>query len=249
MMTIAIIDDEPLARAGWQHALAKHPDVVVVGEASNVNEGLTLLAATRPQAVLLDIRMPGANGFDLLSRLDSSPLVIFATAYSEHAVRAFDVQAVDYLLKPVEPSRLAQSLERLRACLRGSADAPRLARGDRICLRSPEKTTVVHIDEIVAISADGDFSRFTLAQGESVFICRSLGSFLAELPSPPMLRLDRSLAINLDRFRTLEKTRTQNYNLRLHGHQTSLVLGRAATTRLRSALGGRCSTPARFATP
>src|SRR5215471_4726074 len=107
-----IVDDEHLARQAMRRLLAAHPDVEIVGEAEGVTDGLREIERTAPQLVFLDIELGGADGFDLLARLETSPVVVFVTAYAQYAVEAFAVNAVDYLLKPVDPERLAESLAR-----------------------------------------------------------------------------------------------------------------------------------------
>ena len=114
-MKALIVDDERLARNELRRLLAAHPDIVVAGDARNVDEAEARLRELPIDVVFLDIQMPGATGFDLLERLDRVPLVIFTTAYDAYAVRAFEVSAFDYLLKPIRPERLARTLERTRA--------------------------------------------------------------------------------------------------------------------------------------
>jgi two-component system LytT family response regulator len=109
-----IVDDERLARNELRRLLTAHADVTIVGEASNGDEAEARLAAADVDVLFLDIQMPGANGFELLERLDRVPLVIFTTAYDEYAVRAFEVNAFDYLLKPIRPERLSVALEKAR---------------------------------------------------------------------------------------------------------------------------------------
>ena len=137
-MKVVIVDDERLARAELKRLLAAHPGVEVAGEAANSEEARALLGRVRPDVMLLDIEMPGGTGFDLLSSLDEAPRVIFTTAYDEHAVRAFKVNALDYLLKPIEPARLSAALERARA------SGPEAPRGHRAGLRQRRQSVLVH---------------------------------------------------------------------------------------------------------
>jgi len=239
-LRIGVIDDEPLARAGLRRALGAMPGVEVVCEAGNVRDAVRVIEEKRPQGVFLDIQMPGATGFDLLGRLDPAPRVVFVTAHSGHAVRAFEVDAVDYVLKPVEPGRLAKAVSRLRDAVGGSESQPvPLEADDRLCLRAPERTFVTRIEDIVCLRADGDFCRFTLAGGETPFICRPLGSFLETLPNPPILRLDRSLAVNTRRIQRLERAGAHASKLWLEGLAVPVPLGRAATLRARAAMTAR----------
>jgi two-component system LytT family response regulator len=238
MIRVGIIDDEPLARSGLRRILQDIEGVEVVCEASSVVQAARVVAETGPEALFLDIHMPGATGFDLLGRLEPQPAIVFVTADSGHAVRAFEVDAVDYVLKPVEPRRLAQAVSRLQARLADHDDDEVFAPSDRLCLRTPERTIVARVSDIVCIRADGDFCRFLFGDGQSHFICHPLGYFLARLPSPPIIRLDRSLAINRMRVKKLERAGTHGSRLQLEGLAEPLVLGRTATNRLRSTLAG-----------
>src|SRR5881275_227164 len=113
-MKAIIIDDERLARTELRKLLQEYPEIEIVDEASNAEEGLQKIENLNPDLIFLDIQMPGKTGFDMLSELDHAPHVIFTTAYDEYALKAFEVNALDYLLKPVEPRRLADAVEKLR---------------------------------------------------------------------------------------------------------------------------------------
>ena len=128
-MRVLLVDDEPLARQRLRQMLADHADVAVVGEAEHVDQARELTRAERPDLILLDIRMPGVDGFALVESLHLTPMpyIIFVTAYAEHAVEAFDAAAVDYLLKPFDEERLARALERARAASRGAEPARHFA--------------------------------------------------------------------------------------------------------------------------
>ncbi|MBC8084776.1 MAG: response regulator, partial [Hymenobacter sp.] len=119
-MNILLVDDSRLARTELRHLLQGFPDVTVVGEARHAAEARTRLQELQPDLLLLDIHMPGETGFELLASLETAPHVIFTTAYNEYALRAFEVNALDYLLKPIETSRLAAALDKARAKLRST---------------------------------------------------------------------------------------------------------------------------------
>jgi two-component system LytT family response regulator len=118
-MKAIIIDDERLARTELRKLLQDFPEIEIVDEASNAEEGIQKIENHNPDLVFLDIQMPGKTGFDMLSELDHAPQVIFTTAYDEYALKAFEVNALDYLLKPVEPRRLADAVEKLRKISNG----------------------------------------------------------------------------------------------------------------------------------
>jgi two-component system LytT family response regulator len=232
---VLIVDDEPLARSAMRRLLAAHPTVEIVGEADSTAEALSAIERTQPQLVFLDIEMGGSDGFDLLAALERPPIVVFVTAYAQHAVEAFAVDAVDYLLKPVAPERLAESLARVERQL---AQAALPSEAAVIELKTPKRTVLAHPAEIVALRADGDFTRVHVAGQPEVMIWRTLAHFESLLPSPPFLRLGRSLIINRDRLRNIGTPSRAEARLTLEGMAEPLVVGRAAAARLREALAG-----------
>lgn len=237
MLRVILVDDEPLARRGLRNLLGSRPEIEVAGEAGCVEDARSLIREIHPDAIFLDVRMPEADGFDLLSAPGGCPPVIFVTAYSEYAARAFDVQAVDYLLKPVRPKRLDQAICRLRAALAGREpeQAP-YEKSDMICLRTPEKTVVAPIGDIIALQADKDFTRLTVAGTHPLMICQSLGVYERNLPNPPFLRVDRSTMLNLTRIHSLEISPSRGARVFLNGSAIAIPLGRAALRRLRLAI-------------
>lgn len=232
MLRVLIVDDEHLARQAMRRLLAAHPEVEIVGEADGVAAALQAIERTEPQLVFLDIELGGGDGFDLLASLERPPIVVFVTAYAEYAVEAFAVNAVDYLLKPVEPERLAESLTRAERQL-ASADLP--GKGV-IALKTPKRTVLAQPAEIVALRADGDFTHVFVADQPALMMWRTLAHFEELLPSPPFLRLGRSLIVNRDRLRRVETPSRESARIMLQGMAEALVLGRAAAARLREAL-------------
>lgn len=233
MLRVILVDDERLARQGMRQLLASHPEIQVVGEASRVSAATDIILAEKPDGVFLDIQMPGATGFELLNTLENAPKVIFVTAHFEHAVRAFEVQAVDYLLKPVHPERLAEAVRRLNAACRSQAETIQYTRNDRICLRTPQRTILTALDDIIALEADGDFTRFHLADQSTLLICSTLGSYEKTLPSPPFVRISRSLTLNLERLTAVEQVSRDEAKLTLRGLSHAFVVGRRALARLK----------------
>lgn len=233
MLRLLIIDDEARARQYLRALLSAYADVEIVGEASSVSEALILIQSEKPDALLLDIEMPGENGFTLLRALDHPPRVVIVTAYACHAVEAFECQAVDYLLKPVKADRLATTLKRLRT--QTPSESPWQAK-DRICFKTPQRTVIAESKSILALEADGDFSRIYIEGETPVMICHNLSYYEKVLPSPPFLRLDRSLLINKERVKSIEPMGNDQANLTLSGLEKPFVLGRTAHRRLSEAL-------------
>ncbi|MFG1477936.1 LytTR family DNA-binding domain-containing protein [Xanthobacter sp. V4C-4] len=234
MLRVLICDDEPLARRALRRLMAGH-DVDIVGEAESVAQTLDLIAATRPDLIFLDIKLNGGDGFDLLAASDDLPKVVFVTAHAEYAVEAFAVEAVDYLLKPVAPERLAAALERVRRLMAGDRKEP----GGRIALRAASRAVFCEFADIVAVRAEGDFSHVLLREQAAMMVLRSLGQFETQLPSPPFFRLGRSLIINRERVRGLDARDRDAVRVTLAGLAEPLVIGRAAAARLREVMEGR----------
>jgi two-component system LytT family response regulator len=238
MLRVLIIDDERLARQHLRQLLAGRDDVEIAGEASSVSEALALIEKEKPNSLFLDIEMPKSNGFRLLldlkmgGRNKSLPVVV-VTAHAKHAVEAFEFEAVDYLLKPVTAARLDLALDRLRFKSLGSFPWQST---DRICFKTPERTVIAESSEIVALEADGDFTRIYIEGEHPLMICHNLSHYEKTLPSPPFIRLDRSLMINRWRVAKIEPIGHDHENLSLTGITTPFLLGRTAHLRLASAL-------------
>jgi two-component system LytT family response regulator len=231
---VLIVDDEHLARQAVRRLLVAHPEVEIVGEADSIETALVAIKQYEPQLVFLDIELGGGDGFDLLAGLERPPVIVFVTAYAEYAVEAFEVNAVDYLLKPVAPERLAESLVRAR---RELALSPPASGARVIALRTPKQTVLVPPGDIAALRADGDFTHVLVADQAPVMIWRTLSHFEELLPAPPFLRVSRSLIINRDRLRKIEAPSRDSVQVTLDGVAEALVLGRTAAARLREALG------------
>src|SRR5258708_13886715 len=213
-MRVVIVDDEHLARQAMGRLPGAHAEVEIVGEAGTTDEAIAVIRRLQPQLVFLDIELGGDDGFDLLAALERPPVVVFVTAYAEYAVEAFEVNAVDYLLKPVAPERLAESLARAERQLA----VPATPSGTRvIALRTPKQTVLVPAGDIAALRADGDFTHVHVADQPAVMIWRTLSHFEELLPSPPFLRLSRSLIINRDRLRKMEMPSRANAHITLEG--------------------------------
>ncbi|HEX3764070.1 MAG TPA: response regulator [Kofleriaceae bacterium] len=164
-MRALIVDDERLARNELRRLLEALGEVEVVGEARNADEAVEQIGRLRPDLLFLDIQMPGCDGFELLERLSEAPRVIFTTAFDRYALRAFEVSALDYLVKPIAPARLAAAVAKAAAVpAAGAADpAGPLGRGQRIFVRDAERCWFVAIEDIVLIESEGNYARLHFA--------------------------------------------------------------------------------------
>jgi two-component system LytT family response regulator len=242
VLRVIIVDDEPPARRGLRRLLDAQGDVEIVGTAESVAQAARVCAAQRPDLVLLDVTLIDGEGFDLLERLSPMPLVVLVTASASHALRAFEVGALDFLLKPVAPERLALTMDRVRNALSGDG-ARAIAEGGgmqsgRMVLSEGGNTIIVSCNEIGLLSADADFTRILLLNGRDHLVCRRLGQFEDDLPSPPFVRLGRSLIANLSHVDRIEARGSDGSLLHMNGNRRPVALGRAATQRLRKAVAG-----------
>lgn len=238
MLRVMLVDDEPPARRGLKRLLAEHADLSVVAEAGSLAEAVKALSEARPDIVFLDVELGDGKGFEILGQSERRPDVVFVTAYSRYAVRAFDVAAADFLVKPVNPERLALTLDRLRqrrAAKANEASAVVAPEKRKLLLNLPRMRLIVPLKSVLLLEADGDFTRVITADGGEQMICRLLGQFQAELPSPPFHRLSRSMIVNLDQVRRLEWTGGGRAEIAVGRSNRTVKLGRAAARRLREA--------------
>jgi two-component system LytT family response regulator len=191
-MNALVADDERLARSELRRLLGAHPDISIVAEARNVDEAEAVLKREPVDLLFLDIQMPGGSGFDLLERLDRMPLVIFTTAFDQYAIRAFEVNALDYLMKPVAPERLAEALDRVRQRAGGAS------RGllERVFVREGERCWIVNVADIRLLESDGNYTRLYFGVHRPL-ILRSLQALEARLDPAVFFRASRSRIINL----------------------------------------------------
>jgi two-component system LytT family response regulator len=192
-MKALIVDDERLARAELRRLLAAHDAIEIAGEASHVAEARARIEELGPDLLFLDVEMPGGSGFDLLASLDDAPEVIFTTAYDEHAVRAFEVSALDYLLKPIDPARLAAAVERALAADRARQKAPGPPL-DRVFVRDGDRCWFVRLDEVAVITSEGNYARLDVP-GQPL-LPRSL-SYLETRLEPAFFRASRQHLVNV----------------------------------------------------
>jgi len=197
-----IVDDERLARAELKKLLLEFPDITVVDEAANAEEGVDKIETQNPDVVFLDIQMPGKTGFDLLADLDKAPHVIFTTAYDEYALKAFEVNALDYLLKPVEPKRLADAVHKLqyeitkeKAGINGVNRGP-LTEADQVFVKDGERCWFVKLSEIRLFESVGNYAKVFFATNKPL-ILKSLNSLEERLDDRVFFRANRKHIINL----------------------------------------------------
>ncbi len=190
-MRAVLVDDEELARFELRRLLRSHPEVEVIGEARDGEEALQLIRACSPDVVFLDIQMPVMTGFDLLEKVDCEmPEVIFTTAYDQHALRAFEVNALDYLLKPIAPNRLREALRRL-------ASRQPAENRSRLFVRDGERCWIVRMADILLLESEGNYTRVFFASGRPL-LRKSLNAMEMQLDQRCFVRANRRQIVNLD---------------------------------------------------
>lgn len=251
-----VVDDEPAARRGVRLLLDRDPEVEVVGEAGDGVEALALIGRLRPELVFLDVQMPGMDGFEVLRQAGAAApaAVVFVTAYDEHAIRAFEVNAVDYVLKPYEDARFLEAVRRAKTGLRGRGDdrlASRLARllqyvenerreggeeerSDRILIKSSGEILFLKTEEIDWIEAEGDYMKFHAA-GRAHLLRETMARLEARLDPKRFVRIHRSTIVNLDRVRKLTPTFAGEYAVIL-ADGTKLRLSRGYHDRMQAVM-------------
>lgn len=195
-MKALIVDDEPLARRELRRLLAPFLWVEIVGEASDVGEARERVDALLPDVVFLDVQMPGGTGFELLNQLDWVPRIIFTTAYDHYAVKAFEVSALDYLLKPVEPERLAAALGKVQASMQAAA-SPRAGQLEQLFVRDGPRCWFVPLREVAVFTAEGNYVRLHWGEVQPL-LGRSLTALEGKLDPRRFFRANRRQIVNLD---------------------------------------------------
>lgn len=231
-----IVDDERLARTRLRTLLAAHSEIEIVGEADGVSAALQAIAATAPDVLFLDIQMPGATGFDLVNQLEQPLRIIFVTAYDEHAIRAFEVNALDYLLKPVSPERLAHALARLPA-EPADASARPLEYDDSLFLSAGAAARFLRVNAIKCINAADAYSEITTAENQKLLVHKPLSEWEARLPAKHFVRIHRATIVNLAFVERLEPWFNAAYRLRLRGLGEPLLMSRRYAARLKERMG------------
>jgi two-component system LytT family response regulator len=248
-LRVLIVDDERLARENLADLLKGHPRVEIAGEARNAAEAEEKISLERPDLLFLDIQMPGGSGFDLLERLEDPPPVVFVTAYDQFAIRAFRVNALDYLLKPVDPDRLGDALKRATGRPGGPATPENsLSSTDRVFLSTGKRSLFLPVMEIAAITSDGNYTHVIDVRGKRHMVRTPLRIWEKRLPGDVFVTLDRSLMINRRHVRSWT-VRSRKAEVRLAGVPAPFSLGRAAYRRFRECIAGGAPDPRRRALP
>jgi two-component system LytT family response regulator len=246
-LRVVIIDDEPLARLGLRTGLAEHAGFDCVAEFADALSARAGLATLRPDLLMVDVQMPGLSGLDLLAQWPAAerPLAILHTAHAHHGLRAFELQVVDYLLKPLDQERLAEALGRARAAWQaramGLSEAP-AARRQRFELRVGKRLQFVDDEELAWIEAAGDYAQLHCLDGRCLLLRESLSRLAERLDPVRFLRVHRSAIVRLDQVAELQALSNKDALLRLRDG-TALRASRNHVALLMARLRDTVSAP------
>lgn len=246
-MRVIVVDDETLARSILIEHLAKVPDVAVIGQAANGFEAVKLAEELQPDLIFLDIQMPKLSGFEVLELLaERAPAVIFTTAFDEYALRAFEVHAVDYLLKPVEPPRLKEAVERAAERLRNRAPQPSAqqlsvaARPpgktlERVLIRHEGRVHVLPLERIDYVEAQDDYLSFA-SSGKRLRKQQTMSELEAQLDPTRFVRIHRSFILNIERLARIDLYGKDSW-LAILSDGSKLPMSRTGHAKLKELIG------------
>ncbi len=230
-MKVIIIDDERLARQELKSMLSTYPGIEIIAECGDVKTAIENVNSLKPDVIFLDIQMPGKTGFDLLEELTFVPEVVFVTAHDEFAIKAFEVSAMDYLLKPVQPARLSDTIQKLNSHLAEKKDAPEnsntLSETDQVFVKDGERCWFVKLGEVRLFESEGNYVRLYFGTSKPL-ILRSLNYLDERLNNKTFFRASRKHIINLQWVENIESWFNGGLLVKLRGGETVEISRRQA---------------------
>lgn len=235
-----IVDDERAAREDLRRELGKFDNLEIVGEAGSINEAALLISQHSLDVIFLDIQMPGENGFRLLELIEIHCAVIFVTAFDNYAIRAFEVNALDYLLKPVHPQRLTKTIARLsqQNKIQPQSSQLRLSYHELVIIRVEGRIRSLKVSNIIFIKANGDYTELQIASSERFsakqLVLKSLREWEAQLPESHFIRINRATIVNKDSIERLEWQTNGLLKLYLRDYPEPLLTSHRQTALVKS---------------
>lgn len=235
-MRAVIIEDEPLAVDNLIFYLKEYP-VQIIGTAQKLREAVKIINKEKPDVIFLDINLSGENGFDLLEHIDAGIKIIFVTAYDEYAVRAFEVNALDYILKPLKKDRIAKAIERLLSKPKPGLPEKHYSIDDTIFLSSGNRAYFVKLKDIRYIQADSCYSKIIISEKISRCSTKTLKKWEEILPAEQFIRVHRSYLVNMNHVENLVKRDSGSYTVFLNNIKSTIEISRRFASGIRSKLG------------
>ena len=232
-----IIDDEPLARKDLISILSEFNQIQIIGEADSIDTAKEQIINLTPDLIFLDIQMPGESGFDLLKFIDPKTEIIFVTAYDEYAFRAFEVNALDYLLKPVDSDRIKQAIDRIYKNSETANDSTeKLDYDDCLFLKLNNSYDFLRIDTILTINSADDYSEIHTKDGNKKLVYKKMQEWEDRLPEQHFCRIHRSTIVNISEILKIEPWYNQSYNIYINGIVEPLTMSRRYFKKIKKIL-------------
>ncbi|MHC1780902.1 MAG: LytR/AlgR family response regulator transcription factor [Bacteroidales bacterium] len=235
--TALVVDDERLARQKLIAMLSKYESIEVIGEAFDVNSAKKCIETSVPDILFLDIQMPKKSGFDLIEQIAFEGKIVFVTAFDEYAVKAFEINALDYLLKPVSEERLDKLILKLEQKDEEKEviikNISKLSYTDKIFVSDNKVVKFVNIREISAIQSVGNYSKVILSSGEKLIIYKTLKEWSLRLPENKFVRIHRTAIVNIDYISKMEKWFNYSFRIFISGIETPFVVSKSFTSELK----------------
>lgn len=232
-----IVDDEWLVRSELKTMLADYPEITFIGEAANVAQAIPLIQKNPPDVIFLDIQMPGASGFDLLDQVETAARIIFITAYDKYALRAFEVNALDYLLKPISKERLAKAVKKLSSNEPAAVQpGKRAAYDDVIYVIVNGALKFIKLSLLKCITAEGNYSYIVYADKPRALVSKTLQEWEELLPEKHFVRIHRSAIVNFDYVEQVKKCRNYTQEVFIRGLEKPFIMSRRYAAKLKHVL-------------
>lgn len=236
-MTAIIVDDEWLVREELKAPLAPYPELTVIGEAADVPQAIELIHRVSPDIIFLDIQMLGASGFDLLEQTDINAKIIFVTAYDQYALKAFEVNALDYLLKPIQKDRLAKTIQRVLASESYStSQSSKLNYDDVLCVLVNGSLKFIKLPRLRCIVAQGNYSYIYYKGRSKELVSKTLQQWEQILPEKYFIRIHRSTIVNFEYVDRVKKCRNYTHLVYVRDIEKPFVMSRRYAARLKKTM-------------
>jgi two-component system LytT family response regulator len=234
ILSALIIDDERLARKELISMLQEFDAIEISGEADSVASAIKQLNMFKPDLIFLDIQMPGKSGFDLLDEIETDAKIIFVTAYDEYAIRAFEVNAIDYLPKPVSRERLAKTIDRvIHQTPNNDINNRKLKHNDRLFVEFGTQTRFLKISEIICILAEGDYTTVFLSDGKKGLVTKAMKEWESRLPDDIFCRIHRSSIVNMEYIDKIDTYFNNSYKISLKNLKEPLIISRRYAKKIK----------------
>jgi two-component system LytT family response regulator len=234
---VLIVDDEPLARKDLISILSEFNQIQIIGEADSIDTAKEQIFNLTPDLIFLDIQMPGESGFDLLEFITPKTEIIFVTAYDEYAFRAFEVNALDYLLKPVDGERIKQAIDRIYKSSQDRQESnEKLDYDDCLFLKLNNSYDFLRINTILTISAADDYSEIYTNDGNKKLVFKKMEEWENRLPEHHFCRIHRSTIINISEIKKIEPWYNQSYHVHINGIDEPLTMSRRYFKKIKKIL-------------